>query len=130
MTCLSDLYYKIGYWFTVVMFAISVITLPFALRTWDSIFSFLMCAGIAFVGAAADYKGVEHDLHYVSAMTSAICSVIWTVNVCPPCLLLPVIGAIIALRDRKRWLLWCEVGCFSMVYTAMILNQQYVNVTT
>ena len=122
MTCLSDLYYKIGYWFTVVMFAISVITLPFALRTWDSIFSFLMCAGIAFVGAAPHYKGSEHDIHYVAAMTSAVCSVVWVTNVNPWWLLTLCLAAVAAVIDRRRRLLWMEIACFVSVYGAMIVR--------
>ena len=122
MTCLSDLYYKIGYWFTVVMFAIAIVTLPFALEAWDSIWSFLMCAGIAFVGAAPDYKGSEHDIHYVSALTSMTCSSIWVSHVMPQCFYLLFIVLASVILDTRRWLLWCELGCFVMVYLALYLT--------
>lgn len=121
MTCLSDLYYKIGWWFTVIMFTIAIVTLPFALSVWDSIFSFLMCAGIAFVGAAADYKGSEHDLHYVSALTSALCSLVWVAHVCPLCFYLLNLCVMLLILNPKRWLLWCELTCFCMVYLALYL---------
>lgn len=122
MTCLSDLYYIIGRWFTVVMFAIAFVTLPFALEVWDSIFSFLMCAGIAFVGCACDYKGSEHDIHYFSACVSAVCSLIWVANVCPICFHLLFVVLALVVLDTKRWLLWCELGCFGMVFLTLIFG--------
>lgn len=122
MTCLSDLYYKIGHWFTVLMFAIAIVTLPFALAAWDSVWSFLMCGSIAVVGAAPDYKGSEHDIHYYSALMSMTCSLIWVANVMPQCFCLLFIVLAVAGIDTKRWLLWCELGCFTMVYLALFLT--------
>lgn len=121
MTCLSDLYYKIGSWFTIATFAIAIVTLPFALEAWDSIWSFLMCAAIAFVGAAPDYKGSEHDIHYYSAFTSMVCSLIWVAHVCPQCFYLIFIVLAAVILDTRRWLLWCELGCLTMVFTALML---------
>lgn len=123
MTCISDLYYKIGWWFTVGMFCIAAVTLPFALEAWSSVVSFLMCVGIAGVGAAPHYKEHEHNIHFVSACISAVCSVVWTAHVCWPCIALLVVGAIVAMADKKRWLLWCEVGCFSMVFAALVARR-------
>lgn len=122
ITCLSDLYYKIGVWFTIIMFAIATVTLPFALDVWDSPWSFLMCGGIAFVGAAPNFKGNEHDIHYCSALASALCSLVWVANVMPECfyILFFVLSAVIL--DTRRWLLYCELGCFTSVYTALLLN--------
>lgn len=104
------------------MFAIAMVTLPFALDAWDSIFSFLMCAGIAFVGAAPHYKGDEHDTHYVSACVSGTCSLIWVANVMPQCYYMLFLCLALIILDTKRWLLWCELTCFAMVYLAFILD--------
>lgn len=120
MTCLSDLYYRIGYWFTVVMFIIAIATIPFALNVWDSVFSFLMCAGIAFVGAAPNYKGSEHDLHYCATLTSMVCSVIWVANVSSTWLFLFFPAVLLSAIDRRRWLLYLELSCFASVYGALI----------
>lgn len=122
MTCLSDLYYKIGWWFTVIMFCIAIVTLPFALDAWDSVFSFLMCAGIAFVGAAPHYKGSEHDIHYVAALVSMVCSVIWVANVNAWWLCSFMAALFASAIDKRRWLLWMEIACFISVYGAMIVG--------
>lgn len=119
ITCISDLYYKFGWWFTLAMFAIAFVTLPFALDTWDSVWSFLMCGGIAFVGAAPNFKGSEHNIHYCSAATSAICSIVWVACVMPECFYLMFIGLALTVLDTKRWLLYGELTCFCMVYLAL-----------
>ena len=121
ITCLSDLYYVIGRWFTVTMVAIAYVVLPFALDVWDSPFSFLMCASLAFVGVAADYKAKEHDLHVIAAATSAVCSIVWVACVEPFSLLALSLSAA-GLFDKKRSLLWCELGCFFSVVLAFIMN--------
>ena len=121
MTCLSDLYYKIGVWFTVAMFIIAIVTLPFALEAWDSVWSFLMCSGIAFVGAAPNFRGSEHNIHYFSAAVSAICSIVWVACVCPQCFYLMFIGLALTVLDTKRWLLYGELTCFCMVYLSLAL---------
>lgn len=122
ITCISDLYYKIGHWFTVAMLIVAFATLPFALDAWGSIWSFLMCGGIAFVGAAPNYKGGEHDVHYYSALTSMICSLVWVSHVCPQCFYLLFVALAAVVLDTKRWLLWCEIGCLSMVYISLIIG--------
>ena len=122
MTCLSDLYYKVGSWFSVATFVLALVTLPLALSVWDSVFSFLMCGGIAFVGCAGDYKGNEHDIHYASACVSGICSLVWVAHVCPMCFYLLFACLALVILDTKRWLLWCEVSCFIMVYIALLTS--------
>lgn len=121
ITCLSDLYYVIGRWFTVILLAIAFITLPLTLNVWESPFSFLMCAGFAFVGVAADYKHGEHDLHVIAATTSAVCSIVWVACVESFSLLALSLSAA-GLLDKKRSLLWCELGCLTSVITAFIMN--------
>lgn len=120
ITCISDLYYKIGWWFTVMMFTIAFITLPLALDIYDSIWTFLMCSGIAFVGAAPHYKGGDYNMHYTAAVTSGICSIIWIININVWFLLIVASGLIISILDRKRWLLWGELGCFISVFSILI----------
>lgn len=127
ITCISDLYYVYGRWMTYAFFIIAFATLPFALGMWANVFSFLMCASIAFVGCAADYKDkFDNPIHYASALLSAISSVIWVWNTDPTkTALLYLIMAFIGIFDHKRWLLWCELPCFLMVYTVLIVH--YVN---
>lgn len=119
ITCISDLYYVIGRWFTLVMVLIAFAFVPFALDVLDSAVSFFMCAGIAFVGVAADYRDKTiYPVHYISAMISGACSIVWVWCAEPMCLLWLLWCAIIAVCDKRRWLLWCEVGCFLSVIAA------------
>ena len=116
VTCLSDFYYVIGSWFTIICFAVALSVLPIALSMNDSVVSFLMCGGICFVGAAANYrKKFEHLVHYTAAVVSMVCSVCWicTVN---PVGLLGLLITLIGLIDKRRWLLWMEVSCLVSVF--------------
>lgn len=122
ITCISDLYYVFGRWFTLGMFILAFITLPITLNIWNTIFSFLMCASIAFVGCAADYNNkFDYPIHYISACISAICSIIWVSFINPFCLSFMLL-ILISLLDKKRWLLWCELPCFIMVFITILLN--------
>lgn len=127
ITCISDLYYVYGRWMTFAFFIIAFATLPFALEMWPTVFSFLMCASIAFVGCAADYKDkFDYPIHYISASISAISSIIWVWNMDPTkTAFLYLIIAFFGIFDRKRWLLWCELPCFLMVYTVLILRHLF-----
>jgi len=120
ITCLSDLYYVIGRWFTLGMIAVAFVVLPFALMVWESVFSFLMCGGIAFVGVAANYRDkYEYKIHYLSAMVSAACSIVWLSFVSPMSLLMLVPFLGMAYYDKYRRLLWCEVACFFSVFVTI-----------
>ena len=122
VTCLSDFYYLVGPWFTIVCFIVALSILPIALTINDSVVSFLMCAGIGFVGAAANYRSeFEHTVHYGAALVSMICSVMWVWTV-DPIGLAGLLVALVGLIDKKRWLLWMEISCFLSVFVAMILS--------
>ena len=122
VTCLSDFYYLVGPWFTIVCFIVALSILPIALTINDSVVSFLMCAGIGFVGAAANYRSeFEHAVHYGAALVSMICSVMWVWTV-DPIGLAGLFVASVGLIDKKRWLLWMEISCFLSVFVAMILS--------
>lgn len=123
ITCISDLYYVIGRWFTFAMMVLAFVTMPFALDVYESVYSFLVCSSIAFVGCAADYKEkFDYPVHYISAMISAFSCVIWVSVICPWCLFALIIGAV-AFIDKKRWLLWCEVALFITFYICLIYGK-------
>ena len=121
VTCLSDFYYVIGSWFTIICFTMALFILPIALTIKESVVSFLMCGGICFVGAAANYrKEFEHEVHYGAALTSMICSMCWVISV-NPIGLLGCLISLIGLIDKKRWLLWMEIACFTSVFIDIFL---------
>ena len=122
VTCLSDFYYLVGSWFTIVCFIVALSILPIALAINDSVVSFLMCAGIGFLGTAANYRSeFEHAVHYGAALVSMICSVMWVWTV-DPIGLAGLLVALVGLIDKRRWLLWMEISCFLSVFVAMILS--------
>ena len=122
VTCLSDIYYVIGSWFTVACFIVALSILPIALLINDSVVSFLMCGGIALVGAAANYKDAfAYEVHYGAALVSMICSVMWVWTV-DPIGLAGLLVALVGLIDKRRWLLWMEISCFLSVFTVMVLS--------
>ena len=109
---------------TYAFFVIAFATLPFALGMWANVFSFLMCASIAFVGCAADYKDkFDYPVHNITASISGISSIRWVWHMDPTkTAVLYLIIALFGIFDKKRWLLWCELPCFLMVYTVLILH--------
>lgn len=120
ITCISDLYYVIGKWFTIIMLILAFITLPFSLEKVNNVFSFLMCASIAFVGCAAHYKDkFNYPVHYIAACISAISSIIFTIHIQPAYLIILLL-CFISFFDKKRWLLWCEIPFFLMIYLCFI----------
>ena len=122
VTCLSDIYYVIGSWFTVACFIVALSILPLALTINDSVVSFLMCGGIALVGAAANYKDAfAYEVHYGAALVSMLASVAWILSVEPIGLLTTLLIAAIGVFDRKRWLLWMEIACILSVIESIIV---------
>lgn len=119
---ISDLYYVIGDWFTILMFSIVIWTLPISLFLWDNVISFIMCAALAFVGAAPHFRlKSERKLHYGAAIISAIGSFIWTLYVYPIALSILMAFCIISIIDKTRWMLWAELGCFIMIFSCFFI---------
>lgn len=120
--CLSDCYYSIGVLFTFAMLAIAITMMPKMIDITPDPYkalAFLTCGGIAFVGAAANYKDkTTYPVHKWSAIISAVCSTAW-VSVVNPLALSALSIATMGLIDRKRWLLYGEAACFASVFTAL-----------
>lgn len=120
--CVSDFYFVLGKWFSILMVATVVFMLPPMLDYTPEDYEFLAfftCTGIMFVGVAPNYLAdVERGVHKAGAMISGISSIAWTVCVSPwHCLLLLV--WIVGFIDKKRWLLWFELPCFLMIFLSM-----------
>ena len=125
-TCLSDAWYVMHTNFTCAMFGLAfLVVIPAIEHTPHeyTFLAFLMCVLIAFVGVAGDYKanGLIRNVHLISALLSAICSVTWVILVSPASLSYGVIVAL-SLVERKRWLLWLEMACFAMVFRALLVQ--------
>lgn len=120
ITCISDLYYIIGHWFTFLSYLLAFSILPLALECSDGIWSFVMCGGIAFVGAAANYKDrFTYPIHYISAIVSSIGCLIFSWIVYFPTLICLGVG-IIGVIDKKRWLLYTELGFFLSAFLSIL----------
>lgn len=123
--CISDCYYTIGLPFTIVFATSSWLMLYPTMLCWESPVTLAMVTAFSLVGIASDYKGALYrKAHFVSAMVAGCLSAIFVINVCPAaswCYLAATIG----LLDKKRWLLWVEIGCLLSVFVAVLSTLLY-----
>ena len=123
--CISDCYYIIGLPFTIV-FALSSWSMLYpTMLCWESPVTLAMVTAFSLVGIASDYKGeLYRTAHFVSAIAAGCFSAIFVIKVCPVaswCYLAVTIG----LLDKKRWLLWVEIGCLLSVFVAVLSTLLY-----
>lgn len=118
--CISDCYYIIGLPFTIV-FAISSWQMLYpTMLCWESPVTMAMVTAFSLVGIASDYKSTMfRTVHFVSAIAAGCFSAIFVIKVCPSALLC-YLAVTIGLLDKKRWLLWVEIGCLISVFVAVL----------
>ena len=123
--CISDCYYIIGLPFTIV-FAISSWLMHYpTLLCWESPLTLAMVTAFSLVGIASDYKcALYHKAHFVSAIAAGCFSAVFVIKVCPSASLC-YLAVTIGLLDRKRWLLWMEIGCLLSVFVAVLSTLLY-----
>lgn len=118
--CISDCYYIIGLPFTIV-FAISSWQMLYpTMLCWESPVTLVMVMAFSLVGIASDFKSTTfRTAHFVSAIAAGCFSAIFVIKVCPSALLC-YLALTIGLLDKKRWLLWVEIGCLISVFVAVL----------
>lgn len=118
--CISDCYYIIGLPFTIVFATSSWLMLYPTMLCWESPVTLAMVMAFSLVGIASDFKSsLFRTAHFVSAVAAGCFSAIFVIKVCPSaslCYLAVTIGCI----DKKRWLLWVEIGCLLSVFVAVL----------
>lgn len=118
--CISDCYYIIGLPFTIVFAISSWLMLYPTMLCWESPVTLAMVTAFSLVGIASDFKSALYrKTHFVSAVAAGCFSAVFVIKVCPAaswCYL----AAIIGLIDKKRWLLWVEIGCLLSVFVAVL----------
>lgn len=123
--CISDCFYIIGLPFTIVFATSSWLMLYPTMLCWESPVTLAMVMAFSLVGIASDYKGALYrKAHFVSAVAAGCFSAIFVIKVCPAaswCYLAVAIG----LLDKKRWLLWVEIGCLLCVFVAVLSTLLY-----
>ena len=123
--CISDCYYIIGLPFTIVFAVSSWLMLYPTMLCWESPVTLAMVMAFSMVGIASDFKSTMFcTAHFVSAIAAGCSSAIFVVKVCPAaswCYLAVTIG----LLDKKRWLLWVEIGCLLSVFVAVLSTLLY-----
>lgn len=123
--CISDCYYIIGLPFTIVFATSSWLMLYPTMLCWESPVTMAMVTAFSLVGIASDYKGaLYHTAHFVSAIAAGCFSAIFVIKVCPSASLC-YLAVTIGLLDRKRWLLWVEIGCLISVFVAVLSTLLY-----
>lgn len=119
--CISRCYYIIGDFFVVIMVCIAAMMMVDTLDKRDNIFTFLMCAGIAFVAASPKYLDAQDKpMHFAAAVVSASCSLPFVLSVQPAHIGWAFAIAALGLFDRQHWLLWAELGCFASVFACLL----------
>lgn len=123
--CISDCYYIIGLPFTIV-FAISSWQMLYpTMLCWESPVTLAMVMAFSLVGIASDYNdALYRTAHFVSAIAAGCFSAIFVIKVCPSALLC-YLAVTIGLLDKKRWLLWVEIGCLLSVFVAVLSTLLY-----
>ena len=117
---ISDCYYIIGLPFTIVFAISSWLMLYPTMLCWESPVTLAMVTAFSLVGIASDYKcALYHKAHFVSAIAAGCFSAIFVIKVCPSASLC-YLAVTIGLLDKKRWLLWVEIGCLLSVFVAVL----------
>ena len=118
--CISDCYYIIGLPFTIVFSISSWLMLYPTMLCWESPLTLAMVTAFSLVGIASDFKSsLFRTAHFVSAVAAGCFSAIFVIKVCPAALLC-YLAVAIGLLDKKRWLLWLEIGCLLSVFVAVL----------
>lgn len=123
--CISDCYYIIGLPFTIVFATSSWLMLYPTMLCWESPVTLAMVMAFSLVGIASDYKcALYHKAHFVSAIAAGCFSAIFVIKVCPSASLC-YLAVTIGMLDKKRWLLWVEIGCLISVFVAVLSTLLY-----
>ena len=123
--CISDCYYIIGLPFTIVFAISSWLMLYPTMLCWESPVTLAIVTAFSLVGIASDYKcALYHKAHFVSAIAAGCFSAIFVSKVCPSASLC-YLAVTIGLLDKKRWLLWVEIGCLISVFVAVLSTLLY-----
>ena len=124
-SCISDCYYIIGLPFTLVFAISSWLMFYPTLLCWESPVTMAMVTAFSLVGIASDYKGeLYRTAHFVAAIAAGCFSAIFVIKVCPSASLC-YLAVTIGLLDKKRWLLWVEIGCLLSVFVAVLSTLLY-----
>lgn len=123
--CISDCYYIIGLPFTIVFSISSWLMLYPTMLCWESPLTLAMVMAFSLVGIASDFKSsLFRTAHFVSAIAAGCFSAIFVIKVCPSALLC-YLAVTIGWLDKKRWLLWVEIGCLISVFVAVLSTLLY-----
>ena len=123
--CISDCYYIIGLPFTIVFSTSSWLMLYPTMLCWESPVTMAMVTAFSLVGIASDYNdALYRKAHFLSAMVAGCFSAIFVIKVCPSASLC-YLAIIIGWLDKKRWLLWVEIGCLLSVFVAVLSTLLY-----
>ena len=123
--CISDCYYIIGLPFTIVFALSSWLMFCPTMLCWESPVTLAMVTAFSLVGIASDFKSsLFCTAHFVSAIAAGCFSAVFVIKVCPSASLC-YLAVTIGLLDKKRWLLWVEVGCLLSVFVAVLSTLLY-----
>ena len=122
-----------GWLFCIMMLLVVALMMP----AWISLsegsnfqfLAFLAPASIAFVGTAPRFKDgdLENKVHSISAIISAICSLVWVAIVTPfwwiilLCLALVALAAVFTSSYKTAYVYWLETVAFFSTFASAIM---------
>lgn len=138
---ISDTYYSLEHkvWFGFSMIGTAVLLMPDILELTPESYqflTFLICAGLCFVGAAPNFKvGMDRPIHIIATFIAALGSQVWIALTCPYLLLVWLAWFLyIGVRIKQVWngnlrnsfvkckpLFWAEVITFLNTYLGLSL---------
>jgi hypothetical protein len=128
---ISESYYKLntvrqGYFFTIFCWILAI-TMIFQAKD-SSPFYFYSGAGLAFVGAASEFKWTgahTHVVHYLGAVFGIGCAVMglyFDSGLWQPAVITFLFSAICAINKTKNGIFWVEIVSFLAIITGLIIR--------
>lgn len=119
---LSETYYLLdkNWLFTSVLAVSDILLLIGWLNISDSFLAFLCAVCILFVAVAPMFKGIQKNIHTISAILGGLFGIIFCFI---SCWIIPVIfiliAAVLTIKTRKP-IFWFEMAAFASVYSTVI----------
>ena len=126
-SCISESYYKVGYWFTIWILLVSFLIFPAWVEISPISFQFLpflSSVSLGAVGLNPKYLGSDRTAHIITATLAVVISLIWNIvtKVYTIPLILLILVIILLICKVPNLLYWTECIAFSNIYLSIFLS--------
>ena len=131
-TSLSETYYNIevrfpkwGFLFYIYLIT-TVLLLIIPIIEIAGIWGFLSCVGLAFVGAAPDFRGIDKYIHICGALLAAASSIVILLSIHKIIWILPIfiimlVFSLLTNTYKDSYVFWLEMWSFYSLFLGLIL---------